>query len=366
MTDIAVPQQFADDAPLPAADVQISFPELVWAHFRWEEELHAGRPVPSALEARYRGAVASFERKHGEILEAYWSTTCPSAVAVTLKRAPRPFRWLGRDPQLHFHHATDWVTKDAPPIADVLQRCETLAIRVTEVLRGTGERVAMQWILSVARHLLGFMDRTEGRPESAEARAMAHDQVRELSNVEGYYERAGANAGRIVFFWGMMIGVVAIAALAPVVAGIFLLFDLYDGNTRELQTFFACYAAGAVGAIVSVMSRMNQGEDKFAIDYEVGRNSIRRMGSFRPFLGAVFGVVLYFGLSSGILQTEIPDDSQAFFFYGILAFVAGFSERFTKVILGGAERAIPVGGQGEGGSEKAQRERESERRKTIA
>jgi hypothetical protein len=361
MTDVAVP--LAEEAPLAAAEVESSFPELVWAHFRWEQELHAGRPVHPLLEARYRAALASFERKHGEILDAYWSTTCASAVAVTVKRAPRPFCWLGRDPQLHFHRATDWVTKDAPVIAEALQRCETLAIRVTEVLRGTGERVAMQWIHSVASHLLGLMDRTDGRPESGEARAVAHEQMRELAKVEDYYGRAGSNAGRIVYFWGMMIGVVDIALLAPVVAGIFLLFDLYDSHTRELQTFFACYAAGAVGALVSVMSRMNQGEDKFSIDYEVGRNSIRRMGSFRPILGAVFGVVLYFTLSSGILQTEIPpDDSQAFFYYGTLAFVAGFSERFTKVILGGAERLAPAGADEAGSNPR----REQERRKTVA
>jgi hypothetical protein len=120
---------------------------------------------------------------------------------------------------------------------------------------------------------------------------------------------------------------------------------------------------------VSVMSRMNAGADKFSLDYEVGRNSLRRLGSFRPFLGAVFGVALYFTLSSGILQTEIPPDrSKAFFYYGTLAFVAGFSERWTKVILGGAERTIPVGGKGDDEDDEADRARarERERRKTVA
>lgn len=364
MTDVAVPQQFAEEAPLPATDVAASFPEVVWAHFRWEQELHAGRPVHPVTEARYRALLGSFERRHGEILEAYWSTTCASAVAVTVKRAPRPLCWLGKDPQLRLFRATEWVTKEAPPVAEAIHRCETLAIRVSEVLRGTGERVAMQWILSVASHLLGYMDRTEGRPESGEARAVARDQLGELAKIEGYYDRAGSNAGRLVYFAGMMIGVLALAVLAPIVAAIFLLFDLYDGHTHEIQTFFACYAAGAVGALVSVMSRMNAGEDKFAIDYEVGRNAIRRLGSFRPFLGAVFGVALYFTLSSGILQTEVPpDSSEAFFYYGTLAFVAGFSERMTKVILGGAERTIHAGSDGK---EEGDARRERERRKTVA
>jgi hypothetical protein len=367
MTDVAVP--LAEEAPLPAAEVETSFPELVWAHFRWEQELHAGRTPHPVTEARYRAALASFERKHGKILGAYWSTTRASAVAVTVKHAPRPLRWLGKDPQLHFHRATDWVTKESPPIADVMQRCETLAIRVSEVLRGTGEFVAMQWLLAVASHLLGFIDRADGVPSTAEARHLAREQLHELAKVEEYYDRAGGNAGRLVYFWGMMIGVATLTVLAPIVAGVFLLFDLYDAHTHELQTFFACYAAGALGALVSVMSRMNAGADKFSLDYEVGRNSLRRLGSFRPFLGAVFGVALYFTLSSGILQTETPpDESQAFFYYGTLAFVAGFSERWTKVILGGAERTIPIGSQADDADGEAQRarERERERRKTVA
>jgi hypothetical protein len=366
MTDVAVP--LAEEAPLPAAEVEISFPELVWAHFRWEQELHAGRTPHPLTEARYRAALASFERRHGELLGAYWSTTRASAVAVTVKRAPKPLCWLGKDPQLHFHRATDWVTKESPQIADVMHRCETLAIRVSEVLRGTGEFVAMQWLLAIASHLLGFIDRADGVPSTAEARQLAREQLQELAKVEEYYDRAGGNAGRLVYFWGMMTGVVTLTVLAPIVAAVFLLFDLYDSHTHELQTFFACYAAGALGALVSVMSRMNAGSDKFSLDYEVGRNSLRRLGSFRPFLGAVFGVALYFTLSSGILQTEIPPDrSKAFFYYGTLAFVAGFSERWTKVILGGAERTIPVGGGDDAEDEAARaRERERERRKTVA
>jgi hypothetical protein len=369
MSDVAVP--LAEKAPLPAADVEVSFPELVWAHFRWEQELHSDARVHPETEARYRAALQSFERQHGEILEAYWSTTNASAVAVTVRRAPRPLRWMGKDPQLRFFAATDWVTKEAPLIAEMLQRCQTLAIRVSEVLRGTGERVAMQWVLSVAAHLLGFIDRSEGAPTTAEARHVARDQQHELAKIEEYYDRAGANAGRLVYFAGMMVGVATLAVLAPIVAGLFLLFDLYDAHAGEVETFFACYAAGALGALVSVMSRMNAGAEKFNLDYEVGRNSLRRLGSFRPFLGAVFGVALYFTLSSGILQTQIsPEDTKAFYYYGTLAFVAGFSERWTRVILGGVERSIPISSRAEDTDEDAvreqQRERERDRRKTVA
>ena len=79
-------------------------------------------------EHRYRETRASFEARHGEIVEEYWSITEPSGVALTRKKPPlllRPFV----DDTRRFHRATDWVTRDAPPVADALFACETLAIR---------------------------------------------------------------------------------------------------------------------------------------------------------------------------------------------------------------------------------------------
>ena len=332
MTDVAVPLAEERAAPVPVASDSVSFPELVWAHFKWEQDVHADRPVHPEVEARYRATLRSFEREHGKILEAYWSTTCASAIAVTIKRAPRPFCWLGKDPTLRFHRATEWVMKDAPGIADMMQRCDTLAIRTGEVLRGTSERIAMQRVFNVASHLLGFLDRSDGKPNDVELRHVMESQMRELKQVRDYYFRAGANAGRIVYFWGMMIGAAAMAAFAPV---IWLTMKGFDVGTAQLKTFFACYAAGTVGAVVSVVSRMSKA-DTFKLDFEVGRPALRRIGSFRPLIGSVFGVVAYFVLESGMLDIRV-EGQQKFFYYGTLAFVAGFSERFTKVLLGAAE-----------------------------
>jgi hypothetical protein len=70
---------------------------------------------------------------------------------------------------------------------------------------------------------------------------------------------------------------------------------------------------------------------------------------YKPLVGSVFGVALYFllssGLSSGVLTTD-PPNGKRLFFYGIVAFLAGFSERFTGVIFGDVERLI----SGESGS----------------
>jgi hypothetical protein len=351
MTDVAVPlAEAASTAPVPVATAGSSFPELVWAHFKWEQAMHADRPVPSMVEARYRATLKEFEDEHGKLLDVYWSTTCASAVAVTIKRAPLPLHLLGKDPALRFHRATEWVMKEAPQVADVMQKCDTLAIRSSEVLRGTSERIALQRIFNVASHLLGFLDRTEAKPADVELRHMTESQTRELKQVRDYYFRAGANAGRIVYFWGMMIGLLSMAVLAPV---IWLIMRGFDVSTAQLKTFFACYAAGAVGAVVSVMQRMSKA-DSFKLDFEVGRPALRRIGGFRPQIGAVFGVVTYFVLESGMLNIS-TDGRERFFYYGTLAFVAGFSERWTKVLLGAVEAST-------GGSQAPQ---ERERRVTT-
>src|SRR5918994_1172348 len=102
MADVAVP---LDERRVRTAGEphDVSFPELVWTHFKWEQDLHADRPVDPQVEARYRTSLKAFEREHGSLLDAYWSTTCASAVAVTIKHAPPPLCWLGEDPTLRVH-----------------------------------------------------------------------------------------------------------------------------------------------------------------------------------------------------------------------------------------------------------------------
>jgi hypothetical protein len=340
MTDVAVPLPkevpAPDEAAVPPADAQGTFPELVWAHFCWERKLHAGRPVPHEVEQRYRKAVAAFEREHGQLLDAYWSTASASAVALTVMPPRRLLSRIGVEPRVEFHRETDWVTKHAPLTAETLHHTELLAIRASEILRGTPERIALRRLHAVASHLLGLLDRTDSRPELEVERQFTASQEQELRRIEAYYRRAAANAGRLVYFSGMMYGALAVAALGILLAAA---LGWLGASETTLKTFFACYAAGSVGAIVSVMSRMSTSE-RFAIEYDVGRTPLRWLGSFRPVLGAVFGVAAYYLLQSDILRTDPPAGNARFFYYGILAFLAGFSERTATVIREAADRHL--------------------------
>jgi hypothetical protein len=312
------------------------FAELVGAHYDLEKHPNETRAVE-----RYHHTLEQFQAYEGEITHVYWSSKRASAVALTVKRRGKLAQWaLDDDAVIRLHRVTDWLEPEYR-IAELLHHCDTLAIKVSEVLRGSSERIAMQWLYTVESHLLGFIERTGGRADRAALKEVVRSQTEELIEIERYYARAATKAARIVYFWGMVAGAAVSAALGTGLALALWLGDRFDPpNTLTTQTFFLCFVAGTMGAFISVLMRMSS--NSFRVDYEVGRSTIRRLGSFRPFIGAIFGVVLFFVVESGLLSINLEDKTprEKFFYYGSLAFLAGFNERFTNVILGKAESTI--------------------------
>jgi hypothetical protein len=331
-----------------------SFPELVWLHYRWQEELRASHELESPAEQRYFEVLKAFQKDHGPIVSAHWCRYEASAVAITVLKRPRRF-WWDDDPLVQYHSATHWATEREPEVGALLQASDTLAIKITEVLRGTPEIIGLQLLRCCAAYLLSAVDMTERRASKAEIKTVTDHARNELGRVENYYMRAGTQASRIVYTNGMVLGVVLAAALAAVaVAGVhwFTGIDIHDTG---VQTFVASYAAGTVGAVISVLSRMGatpgpgRGQG-FSMDFEVGRKSVRRLGALRPLTGAVFALALYFALQSNLLSIPIPDSNNPVYFYLVVGFLAGFSERVTKVLLTtSAEKVLP--GSGEPASE---------------
>jgi hypothetical protein len=317
----------------------ISFAELVRAHYDWNRARNGDKD----LEARYRQALERFQKQEGELMHAYWARKRASAVALTEKRKP-PRNWLmtlmtNQDSTIRLHRVTDWLARESK-VADLLHHCDTLAIKVSEVLQGTTERIAMQWIYSVQSHLLGFIERRGDQADAKEINAVCASQGKELILIERYYARAGEKEARIVYFWGMVIGVIVSGALAVLLALLVWATGWFSGtHTHDAETFFVCFAAGGLGAVVSVLMRMST--SRFNVDFEVGRATVRVLGSFRPFIGAVFGIALYFLVLSNLLNIAVPEsEGEAFFFLGTLAFLSGFNERWTNVIFGKVERTI--------------------------
>jgi hypothetical protein len=297
----------------------------------------------SELKREYENALAEFQEAEGEIIRAYWCSSEASAVVLTEKKNKlgRPWRWLPwrQVGSFGLHRATDWVTEEAPRIAELLHSGDTLTIRINRVLNATPRRIAMEWIFSEQSYLLGFIERTGAHPAPDELASTVRRHQAEIDRLERYYDRAASKSARIWYFAGMLCGLLGVIALGAVIPFVIMLFGHLDLATTSMRRFYACFVAGAVGAIVSVMTRMRD-EDRIKLDYEVGELLIVLLGAFRPLLGAIFGVVAYFAIEGGVIGLTAPTGHPAFFYYALFAFLAGFSERFAHVILGKADLAV--------------------------
>lgn len=327
----------ASAPPSDDRDQSVSFAELVHAHSERQRELASGKIKAGPWEQEYRRRLNAFKGEHGPFVDAYWCRFESSGVAITgrVERQARNF-WR-RDSIMRLHAATDWRTAHAPRIAAMLHDWETLGIRAAEVLRGTSEKIALQQIYAASSRLLGLIDRKRPRaPSEGVMRQLERLHARELRDVTRYYQRAAENQARIVYFQGMAWGA---ALLALLVGAAFLLgwaLGWLDPGEVGVQVFFVTIAMGATGAILSVMTRMAKAHG-FNVDYEVGRKPTRFLGALRPWIGAMFALALYIAIKGGVVSV-FPDatETETVSFYAAIAFLAGFSERWAKVLIGGA------------------------------
>jgi hypothetical protein len=333
----------AEVADAERADDSVSFAELVWAHHKRQQELERleleggqlGQALGGPWEQEYRRRLAVFKREHGDIVEAWWCRYEASGTALTEKRERR--RLQPDDRIFRLHSVTDWRTARAPKIASALHECETLAIRASEILRGATEKVALHRLFAATSRLLAFVDKQGKNPMPAGKemdRVLAHHR-NELRAIESYYERAGENAARIVYFQGMALGAIALGVPLAVGAMVGWFADglgVVDLHETRVQYLAVCITMGALGAIVSVMTRMAS-PGSFNTDFEVGRKPVRRLGFLRPFIGATFALVLYLAVRSNLL--ELGNVAKpGIYFFATVSFLAGFSERRAKVLLG--------------------------------
>jgi hypothetical protein len=304
----------------------LPFEELVGAHREWRE----GR---EEAEAEFRRKLRAFEEKYGEIVESYWCSNVASAVALTSKPCGYSRRFVGRSPRFEFHRVSDWATKNQPDVAALLHRCDELAIKVDRVLRGPTRRILMRLVTSSAAHVLSLVDDPSAHRKSDDRVEALEFERKKLDETTRYYEEVGQRQAQIVYFLGMIVGAFVIAAVAVGVWAV-------GGRDFSNRTVLAI-VLGAAGALVSVMARMSDRDHKFQVDYELGRVPVAIFGSFRPLIGAAFGLVVYEALASGIVSLRLEgSQSKETAFYALLSFAGGFSERLAKDVLDAAERTV--------------------------
>jgi hypothetical protein len=300
------------------------------------------------LESRYRQALARFESEHGQVVDSYWCTSQASGVALTVRPARGFLRSL-RKPTVCFHRATDWATAARSDLAAEMHDLDELAVKGVEVLRGKTQRICLGLVMKNAAHLLGLVEsRSARRSPAATADAVAHLRS-ELVAARRYYATAANGDAQIVYAGGMLLGIAVIGGIGAILGSGVGIPHIDDGE------FFGCLVAGAVGAVVSVMSRISSG--RFTLHYDVGRGDLTFLGLIRPLLGAIFGLALYFAVVSGILDVfaiNKDEGTKRLYFLLVVAFLAGFSERWAKDVLTSAERTIvPAAPQGQAARQEA-------------
>jgi hypothetical protein len=318
------------------------FADLVRAHYAWERALDEGAEPGrlASLAEEYERTLKQFQSAEGQILEAYWCVRRPSAVALTEKKQSRR-EWLFGEHHIRLHRLSNWLMpRTAQKLVFLLHDCDELAIRSEEILRGTPKRLALRSIYEVESSVLAFLERTGGRPSTTEVDEFVDGARHGMRDARGCYATAADKVARMVYVTGLFAGVAAMLPVA-VFAGLGLwIFGALHFHQPGTQAFFACLTAGAVGAFVSVLSRMSS-PAKFDLDPAVGRRAIFYLGAYRPLVGSIFGLALYFLLQSSLLQVQSGKEFPTFV---VAAFLGGFSERFVKVMLNSAEQSVGGGG----------------------
>lgn len=335
-----MPEGIAHDqrpAPNGNGSARVSFSELVRAHHQWD----ASDAHDEEVRGRFAQLRHDFEASTGEIVDAYWCREAPSGVALTRRELSQRGRLIRRRRKLEYrlHRVSDWVTGDTHEIADLLHDCDILAIKAAHGLEGVPRAVVMQWLLLVESHLLGFIERhRDARPTPGTVSGFAASERAELRRIEEYTFRSGEKRAKMQYVAGMLsLGVVVLVALSVATAGVLALFGSLDLQAAGTRAFYASAAAGGVGAVISVLMRMS-GRGSFAIDHELSRWDVTLVGAYRPLIGSVSGIIVYFLFQTPLVPIE--QDSLTLAFFVVVSFLAGFSERWTRMMLTGAMRTV--------------------------
>jgi len=252
------------------------------------------------------------------------TTVCPGSLERKLLRA--------KD-RIEMYSETERLVRMHPEVSQVLHRAEVQYVSVRNALRGLSQRLLVNWLFVWMRDLmLAAVPAVDGSvtPLTEEQIKAQH---RELDRIAEHYEQAASREAQIVYLGGMLSGVLALCAVT-VPAGILLAASDVPVN---MTAFFGCLIAGALGALVSVVTRMSA--DRFHVRHEVGRSYVQRVAAFRPFIGGIFGLLVYLAVEGGLIgQLQVPtDERNKFAFFLVLAFAAGFSERMVKEVLRSAD-----------------------------
>jgi hypothetical protein len=368
-------------------DRRVSFADVTRSHWEWDQASNGAANTATApaagadvLKTAFDNMLAAFESSVDprddadvRVVDSYWSSKHASGVALfeinssstlgPIRRTAKALRLWHPLPEYRIYRESDWITVEYSALASLLHECDVLAIKARWGLEGLHQAVVMPWLMAVERHVFGFIERDwlrvtrspngdgskargekleEGHSAEVERGLFHKEVVRELNRIEDYYQQAGSKRARLHFVSAMVtLGLAIVVVAAAFLAGVLALFGLLHLHDPAIRRLYAAIGAGAIGAIVSVLMRMSGvGRNEFKIDHELGAGGVRRLGALRPLVGAVCGAVIALLVQTTLVAGQHGAATATMAFVIVIAFLAGFSERWTKVMLDGAMRTV--------------------------
>lgn len=156
----------------------------------------------------------------------------------------------------------------------------------------------------------------------------------EIAKARRRLEQDAQRASQGVYADGMAFGAAWLALLCLVIAGFFI--------WRQVPAVNGIAAiAGGAGAGLSVLQRMTSGS--LELDYKSDPRMLKIFGGIRPFVGAIFGMIVFCIIKAGLLPTTLvpPKNTGALLaFVAVFGFLAGFNERFFQDMLQSASQGV--------------------------
>jgi hypothetical protein len=299
-----------------------------------------------------------YERTHGKIIDSSFCHNILAGVILT-RRGELTLRYPSKD-----------IAYLAPKFEHTLWECTVQARSARELLLcWGGRRTLLRRLFSLVAYLLSVLDSqapeedTKIREREGSRQALAIVEAskgeqyqyestagipeaisnanKELEATRVELERLALRDTQWLYLLGMVPGIMALIALTSLPMRLSMLGMTLRTQGIETEPLLISLVAGGIGAIVSVMNRCANG--KLSLDYQAGWLLSIISGLFRPILGGIFGLVVYALFNAGIIQLGVPNieegaasasaEQTRVFFFVIVAFLAGFSERYATDML---------------------------------
>lgn len=214
----------------------------------------------------------------------------------------------------------------------LLSQALDLHYRALEFLRPEHRKVCMRRIFAAITSLLGTLDnRAAETGKKATLKPAEVERLRkELNDAEMYFQKHAERRAQLAYVTGMLVGIIPLFAMLAAIA--------WAADVSLDEPVLVSLFAGGIGAIVSVMTRMARG--KLVLEREIGQLTAGLLGSVRPFIGAVFGALMFVLIDGNVINIAPGGTNPTFVTYAGLAFVAGFSERVAISVVDSAGDAV--------------------------